>query len=152
MRAGGARMSPGATVSLIAFDTSLQRVLLIRRATEPFRGQWSVPGGHILPGEEYRCAALRELREETGLDQVDVVGVVDALDVIRPDTHKVVISLFGILQRDFPPSSLRAGDDACEARLFSLDRLPAEALCTPRLHSVLALAHQLARVKDQVYL
>ena len=42
-------------------------VLLIRRGTPPRQGQWSLPGGRIEPGEAVRNAALRELREETGV-------------------------------------------------------------------------------------
>ena len=43
------------------------RVLLVRRARRPQAGLWGFPGGHRLPGEADRVAALRELAEETGL-------------------------------------------------------------------------------------
>ena len=53
------------------------RVLLVRRDTEPLRGEWSVPGGMLELGEKLRDGIRREVQEETGLD----VEVGDALDV-----------------------------------------------------------------------
>ena len=42
-------------------------LLLVRRATEPGRGQWSIPGGRVERGETDELAVAREVREETGL-------------------------------------------------------------------------------------
>lgn len=42
-------------------------VLLVRRARAPQAGRWSVPGGHVEPGETPEAAVVRELLEETGL-------------------------------------------------------------------------------------
>jgi len=52
-------------VGAIAFDAD-GRLLLIRRANPPAQGQWSLPGGRVEPGEDWRDAVLRELEEETG--------------------------------------------------------------------------------------
>jgi hypothetical protein len=51
-------------------------VLLIRRGTPPRQGEWSLPGGRIEPGERAVDAALRELREETGVE-AEIVGLID---------------------------------------------------------------------------
>ncbi len=57
-----------------------ESVLLIRRGQAPRAGEWSLPGGRIEPGESERDAALRELREETGVEAElgAKVAVIDA--------------------------------------------------------------------------
>jgi 8-oxo-dGTP diphosphatase len=60
--------------------------LLVRRATEPLKGDWSVPGGVLELGEKLRDGAAREALEETGL-QVKVEEVLDVFDSIFTDTE-----------------------------------------------------------------
>ena len=59
-------------------------VLLVRRATPPNRGGWSLPGGAQEVGETVFEAARREVIEETGL-VVEILGLVDVVDMIRHD-------------------------------------------------------------------
>lgn len=58
------------------------QVLLIQRGREPLKGQWSIPGGKIEYGETSRDTALRELKEETGVEAeiIDLIDVVDSFD------------------------------------------------------------------------
>jgi ADP-ribose pyrophosphatase YjhB (NUDIX family) len=72
------------------------RVLLVRRATEPLRGEWSVPGGVLELGEKLRDGVCREVLEETGL-VVETGEVLDVFDSIfedelgKPQFHYVLI-------------------------------------------------------------
>ena len=62
------------------------RALLIRRGSEPLRGQWSIPGGTLELGESLQEGVARELREETGLE-VRVLELIEVFDRIFPDEH-----------------------------------------------------------------
>lgn len=62
------------------------RALVVRRATEPLRGEWSVPGGMLELGEKLREGIAREVKEETGLE-VEVGEVLDVFDSIFPDSE-----------------------------------------------------------------
>ena len=98
-------------------------VLLIRRGRPPRQGEWSLPGGRIEPGERAVKAALRELREETGVE-AEIVGLVDVVDGVFPEAgrHYVLIDYAARWLSGNPV----AGDDAAEARFMPLAE--AEAL------------------------
>ena len=58
------------------------RVLLVKRAHEPLKGEWSLPGGAVEVGESLEAALVREVREETCLD-VTVGPVVEAGEALH---------------------------------------------------------------------
>lgn len=94
-------------------------VLLIRRAQPPRMGEWSLPGGRIEPGERATEAALRELREETGV-AARLCGLIDVVDGIFPEAgrHYVLIDYLAIWVAEEPI----AGDDAAEAVFVPFER------------------------------
>jgi mutator protein MutT len=61
------------------------RALIIRRAQEPRKGEWSLPGGVVELGERLTDAVRREVLEETGLE-VDVGPIVETFDRVHHDT------------------------------------------------------------------
>jgi 8-oxo-dGTP diphosphatase len=60
------------------------RALLIRRGSEPLRGEWSIPGGTLELGESLESGVVRELKEETGLT-VRIVEMIEVFDRIYED-------------------------------------------------------------------
>ena len=74
-------------VGAVIFDRA--RVLLIRRAHEPLKGEWSLPGGAVDVGEALHAAVVREVREETGLD-VEVDRLIEVVErITRDDAGRV---------------------------------------------------------------
>ena len=61
-----------------------KKILMVRRATEPLKGEWSLPGGVVELGETLADAVKREVREETGF-KIEVDEVTAVLDRIFPD-------------------------------------------------------------------
>ncbi len=100
------------------------RALLVRRATEPLRGEWSVPGGVFELGEKLRDGAAREALEETGLT-VEVGEVLDVFDSIfpdadgRPEYHFVLVDF---LCRVISGEAV-AGSDVSEVKWVTLAEL-----------------------------
>ena len=95
-------------------------VLIGRRAKSPRRDVWSLPGGHIEPGETASEAALREVREETAV-RAEILGLVDINDVvIRNDAgeltaHYLLVIFYGRWLGGDP----LPGDDCLEARFVA---------------------------------
>ncbi len=111
--------APKVGVSLLVEDEG--QVLLIRRAVEPGRGQWSLPAGFIEWDESPEIAAVRECAEETGLILSDLELL--TADYYADDYRGPGISL--VYTGRVVGGRLNPGDDAAEARFFSRDEVPA---------------------------
>ncbi|MDY6769173.1 MAG: NUDIX hydrolase [Candidatus Nanohaloarchaea archaeon] len=100
-----------------------ERIALIRRGQEPFKGMWALPGGHVEEGEQVREAVEREAEEETGLD-VAVDELFGLYDEPGRDPRGPVITIVYVCSVE--DGGLDAATDADEARWTPLDDLPDE--------------------------
>jgi ADP-ribose pyrophosphatase YjhB (NUDIX family) len=112
------------TVDIVIFtiQEGVLKVLLVKRRIAPYLGQFAIPGGFVLEDEDLDQAALRELREETGvadvyLEQLYSFGKVDR----DPRGRVVTVAYFALISAD---RKLKAGSDAAEAAWYPLDDLP----------------------------
>jgi len=97
------------------------KILLIRRGKEPFKGAYALPGGFLEYGEKAEHCATREVREETGLvtEIVDLVGVYS--DPKRDPRGHFVTAVYHLKAVG---GRLKAGDDAQSAEWVPLSKLP----------------------------
>ncbi len=96
------------------------RLLLARRAQDPYAGRWDLPGGFVGAGEHPHDALRRELREETGLEVEprDFVGV--WMDTYADGEPTLNLYWTAVAPRGEP----KAADDVSEVRWFAPDELP----------------------------
>lgn len=114
---------PAVTTDCVIFtyeDWKL-KVLLVKRGGEPYKGEWALPGGFLRNDETAKEGALRELREETGLEASAVGELGVFSDPSRDPRERVITIAFYALVK---PSEVEGGDDADEAAWFAIDELP----------------------------
>jgi len=98
------------------------RILLVKRGSDPGKNRWSIPGGIVELGEKVHATVVREVKEETNLD-VEVGNLIDAVDNLVPDErgklryHFVILDFFVRLKG----GNSRAGSDVLEIRWVPLD-------------------------------
>lgn len=101
--------------------TDDDRLVLVRRAIEPGYGLWVFPGGYVDRGEEVTAAAVREAREESGLD-IAIEGLVNIYSYPRRSLIVIVYAARVI------GGELCTDEECLEARLFTPAELPWDAL------------------------
>ncbi|MBI3096755.1 MAG: NUDIX hydrolase [Planctomycetes bacterium] len=134
------------TVDIVIFTIRSSRlhVLLVRRGLAPFKGQWAIPGGFVREGETLEQAALRELREETGVDEVYLEQLYSFGDPGRDPRGRVVtIAYFALISSDRAVPV--AGTDAAEAGWFPMQSLPPLAFDHRRI-----LDYSLERLRNKL--
>lgn len=139
---------PALTVDCVVFGLDLEeadlRVLLIQRALEPFRGAWALPGGFVHVDETVDQAALRELREETGIDRVFLEQLYTFGRVDR-DPRERVVSVAHYALVKLADHRIHAATDAHDAAWFGIHDIPSLAFDH---EEILELALQ--RIKGKV--
>jgi 8-oxo-dGTP diphosphatase len=127
----------GASIAVFKGDT----VLLVERGRAPWRGKWSLPGGSIEPGESARKAALRELKEETGI-AAEIEGVVENVELAAADDDgRPVTWRLAMFYGRYAGGSLQPGSDASDANWVAIADLEKLSLT----HETAALIRLAAR-------
>jgi 8-oxo-dGTP diphosphatase len=113
------------TVDCVVFglDEEDLKILLIQREYEPFRDFWAIPGGFVHTDESLEEAALRELREETGVTDVFLEQLYTFGDVQRDPRRRIITVAYYALV-NLRDHDIMAATDARSAAWFSVDDLP----------------------------
>ena len=114
---------PAVTTDCVVFsvDDHKLKILLIERGHEPYKGFWAFPGGFLNMDENAEQGALRELREETGLELQNIKELGTFSEVDRDPRGRVISIAFYALDRKL---EVKGDDDAAQARWFALDEVP----------------------------
>lgn len=123
-----APVSHTADLTIFTIINGVLSILLVKRGGHPFKGCWALPGGFVNPDESAEEAAVRELKEETGLDVAKVhLEQLKTYSAPNRDPRTRVISTAYLA---LVPNAERpvAGDDAVEAHFFAVEDVlnPAE--------------------------
>ena len=109
---------------IFGFDGSNLKVLLVQRGIEPYKGRWAFPGGFLRMDESAEEGALRELREETGLQGAYIKQFHTFSDPKRyPRERVITIAYYALVKLQ----DVIGGDDAAQARWFALNEVPSLA-------------------------
>lgn len=114
---------PSVTADCIVFTReNTPQVLLIERGDEPFKGCWAFPGGFLNMDETTEQCAIRELKEETGLevDKVKEIGTYSKVDR-DPRGRTITVAYLAVVDA---PLEVMGQDDAAKAQWFPIDTLP----------------------------
>lgn len=107
--------------AVLVFDDG-GRVLLGRRAKDPGRGEWVIPGGKIEDGETIVQAGEREIREETGLD-VHIQEQIGTYEIIDEFQHRIIVISRGYWLSALAGGQAKASSDLSEVAWFNSQEL-----------------------------
>ncbi len=116
---------PSVTVDILIFTirNNQLNVLLIKRKISPFKGAWAIPGGFVRIDESLEDAAIRELKEETGVEADYLEQLYTFGDVKRDPRGRVItVTYFALINSE--KLKLKSSTDASEAKWFPIDKIP----------------------------
>lgn len=116
---------PAVTTDIVVMTIrdNLLKVLLIKRKADPYRNSWALPGGFLRMEESLDACARRELREETGIDNVYLEQLYTFGQPERDPRERVVSTVyFALIPTDI--ITVKAATDASDAAWFAMDQLP----------------------------
>ena len=122
------------------------RVLIVQRGKEPGRGIWSLPGGHVEPGETALEAAQRELGEETGI-AADLAQLVGLYDIVRRGDQGAVTLHYAIAcyAGHWASGEAAAAGDAMAVRWVLPEEMPGLAFA-PHVKDAIGRARTLLKL------
>ena len=139
---------PALTVDCVVFgydDEQELKVMLIQRDIPPFQGEWALPGGFVHLDESLEAAAIRELKEETGIEDVFLEQLYTFGDVERdPREHVVTVAYYALI--NLREQTIKATADARDAAWFSVSTIPKLAFDHQKIFQV-ALNRLKAKVR-----
>jgi 8-oxo-dGTP diphosphatase len=106
--------------SVVAVIERQNSVLLVKRAVEPGKGDWCLPGGFIETGETIAAATVREVKEETNLE-CRILGILDASSDLGGFYGDILVVCY---RAEILSGEPKAGDDAIDLGFFRDDNLP----------------------------
>ena len=116
-------MQVAVDIVIFTIQSGELRVLLIKRGIAPFAGKFAIPGGFVLEDESLDQAALRELKEETGVGDVYLEQLYSFGDPGRDPRGRVItVAYYALISGDRSP--LVAGTDAADAQWCAVRELP----------------------------
>lgn len=138
---------PALTVDCVVFglDDRDLKLLLIKRALNPFEGRWALPGGFVHYNETIDDAARRELKEETGITRLYLEQLY-TFGVLNRDPRERVVSVAYYALVNLRDHHIRAETDARDVAWHPVSKLPALAFD----HNEIAFC-ALARLKGKIH-
>ena len=104
-------------VAAVALVVDGDGLVMVRRGVEPQYGKWAFPSGYVDRGEVVEAAAIREVKEETGLD-VTLDGLVGVYSL---EGNPVVLVVYSA---HITGGAVEIGHDALDVRTYPFDNLP----------------------------
>jgi len=114
------RRTPLLAVDIVTF-LGEDKIVLIKRAESPFKGLYAIPGGFVEYGENVEDAAVREMKEETGLD-VKLLGIIGVYSKPDRDPRGHVVSIAYLAEA--VGGSLKPSTETKEVKAFKIDEVP----------------------------
>lgn len=110
--------------SIFTVEKGVVKVLLIKRTNEPFKGKWALPGGALYNNENIIDGVKRELKEKTGINDVDLELCNVFGDVNRSHIMRMVgISYLGVIDNN-KVKVLKETQKTSNADWFKIDDIP----------------------------
>lgn len=115
-------------VVIFTIQNDKLKALLVKRAHEPFKGKWALPGGYVRISETLDDAALRILKEKTNVQNIYLEQLYTFGDPLRhPNSRVITCAYFALIRSDDIVLSFEENSEITEVKWHSVDALPALA-------------------------